>query len=144
MIQFRQAMVEPTANVTVRGPGCHVGSTQVCADIGVHPAVVLASKSGGYGALLFTDASANQYAGAVLELLEQALERMLYRTNTVDAIDVALVGGSDDAAWRLKKWRTAIRKTFPDVNEYDTGGNSHRKIHFHPETGLLHVDREES
>ncbi|MCH7909940.1 MAG: hypothetical protein IIB38_10030 [Candidatus Hydrogenedentes bacterium] len=106
--------------------------------------MVLASKSGGYGALLFTDASANQYAGAVLELLEQALERMLYRTNTVDAIDVALVGGSDDAAWRLKKWRTAIRKTFPDVNEYDTGGNFHRKIHFHPETGLLHVEREES
>lgn len=144
MIQFRQDNTDPTANLTSRGPGCHVGSTQVCVDIGVHPVVVLASKSGGYGALLFTDAPANQYAVAVQKLLEEALERILYRTNSVGAIEVALIGGSDDADWRLKRWRTAVRKTFPDAREYDIGGNFHRKVLFDPDTGLLRVQREES
>lgn len=144
VIQFRQDITDPTANLVSRGPGCHVGSSQVCVDIGVHPAVVLASKSGAYGALLFTDAPANQYAAAIQSLLEEALERILYRTNTIEAIEVALIGGSDDADWRLKRWRTAVQKTFPNPTEYDIGGNFHRKIHFDPTTGLLRVQREES
>ena len=91
VIEFRQDKADPTANLTARGPGCHAGSTQVCVDIGVHPAVILASKSGGYGALLFADAAANQYAAAIQKLLEQALDRILYRTNSVDAIDATVV-----------------------------------------------------
>lgn len=144
MIRYTQCPEDHSPTRAAKADGCHVSTQTILVNLGLNPAAVLRTDDGSCGAILCADALPAAYTAEAKELLQSALERLAYRGYDGSRIEVALVGGSDDANWQIQKWRVALGASALRSREYDLGGQFYRKVRFDPDSGKLEVFREKS
>lgn len=120
-----------------------LGSTGISVDIGSNPVIILRSKDGKMGAVMFVDETGADFEKSSKEALDKCLRKLKTGGYENESLEGAVVGGSDSAKWKIPKLIRIAKAESIVLREYDLGGAFYRKIQFEPQTGTLSVFKEE-
>jgi len=144
MIRFKLLGEKEHLSAVNKGTGAWFGSKTISVDIGQNPALLLRTADGSLGAAISSNNNANIYKQSVIDLLESAMGRFAREGIPAASLDVAMVGGVDNALWKWDRMLEIARKYFLNLKKYDEGGLYYRAIHFDPKSGIASVSRKKA
>jgi len=144
MIQKKITTKELATNQLHSQTGLWFGREMLALDAGQNPAVLFRSPDGSIGAILSLNEHANDSKQIASKLFLDALEKFKSKRIDVSSLEVAIVGGADNAKWKFNNLAHELKSASIVFKKIDTNGNDYLKIYFEPKSGFVHLFKEKA
>lgn len=144
MIKFTLLKQPEKAALVHKGTGVWIGARVMAVDAGQNPVLLIRSTDGSLGGAVMANESANAYSNKVEELLKTALKKFSGEGYSADNLEIAVVGGADNAAWKWTRLVKILQQHGLPFKKFDEGGLFYREVFLDPKQGSVSIYRTEA
>ncbi len=142
MIQQKLLSKDEIGPVTLNAQGCRFGTTDIKVDAGESPVLFVRTQDLQKVAAILVDESGSAFAHTTQKYLDEMKRRFAAMGYDMSSIEACLVGGSNNATWKIKKWKDVAKAFNLHPKEIDINGDFYRKMSFNLKSGTVSIFRE--